>query len=118
MLCINVLYKCCSVQHHQAGPLHAGDDAADVQDPGAQRPHPGVLAVRALPRRHQVLRRPGHHAGPPPGRLLPLHLKIQGEFLGVAISAFLKNSTSEFALFDIYDLFFKRFHHQNSQPCP
>ena len=61
----------------QAGPLHSGDDAADVQDPGAQRPGAGLQPVGALPGRRQIQRRTGHAAGTPAGRLFPLHIQIE-----------------------------------------
>ena len=65
------------MSHHQARPVHAGDDPADVQDPRTQRPDPRLQPERALPRRHQVQRRTGHHAGPAAGRLFPLYIEIQ-----------------------------------------
>lgn len=73
----NVSLSICSFSHHQTGAVHASHDAANVQDPCAQRAHPGVQPVGVVPAGHQVQRRPGHVPGPPPRRLLPLHLQVQ-----------------------------------------
>lgn len=67
-----------SSAHHPPGPLYAGDDAADVQDSGAECAHSRLLPVGALPRWHQVQRRPGHPARPLSHLLLSLYHSIQG----------------------------------------
>lgn len=69
---------CSSMPHNKAGPVHAGDDAADVQDPGAERADPGVQPVSAVPGRHQVQRHAGHAAELAARLLLPLYITLQG----------------------------------------
>ena len=68
------------MSHHQARPLYTGDDAADVQDPGAERAGAGLQSERAVPGGRQVQRRPGDAAGTPARRQLPLHFSLQGAF--------------------------------------
>ena len=42
-MCVCVCVCVCSLSCDQAGALYSGDDTADVQDPGPERPHPGLL---------------------------------------------------------------------------
>lgn len=67
------------VRADQTGPLHAGDDAADVPDSGAERSDAGVLAERSLFVRHPLQRHAGDAAGASTRRLLPMHFSIKGQ---------------------------------------
>ncbi len=71
----------CSLSHHQARTLHPRHDAADVQDPRAERAHPRLQPERPLPGRRQVQRHAGHDAGTAARRMLSLHLPLQGAFV-------------------------------------
>lgn len=72
-----------SLPRDQAGPLHSGDHAADVQDPGSERSGVGLQPVRALPGGSEVQRFPGHSSGSAARRLLSLHLQVKGEEKGI-----------------------------------
>lgn len=76
---MHVYYSLFSGAHHQARPLHPGNNPTDVQDPGPECSHSGVLAVGAVPRRNQILRLPSNPSGPTASRLFPLHLQVKSE---------------------------------------
>lgn len=67
----------CSVSHHQTGPLYAGHNAPDVQDPSLERAHFCLLSIGLVHRWRQEQRHPAYVARFADGSMFPLHYPLE-----------------------------------------